>query len=518
MKNPEVDSGYSNAVVIIFGNILNVFNTSANQSSSTVREKLSLLPQIISRDEKSTGVSAFQWLKRSKDNMENGEKMTPQTKPQPETNSNASSSTKSTTKERKAQQCKRCYYHGVTINLIDHKRYCRYRNCKCYKCGLVIKGRKISALQVALDRAIKQDINKIKRSGEVDPQPLASKALPILQAIKNQEDICDSGKGDLPVSNLTNDSHSDVVGSSRVSTSYCGITNNHLPQMQVNPTSPSPLPSRSLVASCDSSRGDSPISDLNSDVSGTTSVSTLYSGLSNNHVPHIQSVNRTSPGPELPRKRRLLSNCDSGREDSLIGDLNSDLHSDVSGTTRVSASYPGITSNHVPQMQAVPDSSEYSEILLQYSTKLMEFFNFRCPTMLVPMFCILKYAGGNLEEAMKSIVQANKDICKINLMKAVRMLPSGRPYCCPGVYTALPTEAPTYMGQVPWMGLAPTYESPVPQIRVAPPSNLFYQWPGYYGHSHPMGTHTPATSISPSPESIPEDSTEQPRYRDGACW
>lgn len=57
-------------------------------------------------------------------------------------------------------------------------------------------------------------------------------------------------------------------------------------------------------------------------------------------------------------------------------------------------------------LAAVPDSSEYSEILLQYSTKLMEFFNFRCPTMLVPMLCILKYAGGNLEEAMKSIVQA----------------------------------------------------------------------------------------------------------------
>ncbi|CAL7948596.1 unnamed protein product [Xylocopa violacea] len=96
------------------------------------------------------------------------------------------------------------------------------------------------------------------------------------------------------------------------------------------------------------------------------------------------------------------------------------------------------------------------------------------------------------------------------------MLPSGRPHCCPGVYTALPTEAPTYMGQIPWMGLAPTYESPVPQLRVAPPPNLFYQWPGYYGHSHAMGTHTPATSISPGPESIPEDPAEQ--SRDGACW
>ncbi|CAL7948594.1 unnamed protein product [Xylocopa violacea] len=340
--------------------------------------------------------------------MENGEKMTPQTKPQPATNTNASTSSKPATKERKAQQCKRCYYHGVTINLIDHKRYCRYRDCKCYKCRLVIKGRKISALQVALDRAIKQDINKIKRAEEVDPQPAASKALAILQSVKNQEDICDSGKGDLPVSNLSNDSHSDVVGSNRVSTSYCGLTNNHVPQIQtVNPTSPSPQSSRNLVASCDSSRGDSPISD----VSGTTSVSTSYSGLANNHVPRMQSANRTSPGPEPPRKRRLLSSCDNGREDSLISDLNSDLHSDVSGATRISTSYPGLTNTHVPQMQAVPDSSEYSEILLQYSTKLMEFFNFRCPTMLVLMFCILKYAGGNLEEAVKSIVQALIAFC-----------------------------------------------------------------------------------------------------------
>ncbi|XP_076750382.1 uncharacterized protein LOC143423154 isoform X2 [Xylocopa sonorina] len=370
---------------------------------------------------------------------------------------------------------------------------------------------------------------KRKRTSDYAPQiqtvtPTSPSPLPSRSLVAS----CDSSRGDSPISDHNSDLHSDVSGTTSVSTSYNGITINHVPQMQigtydtepsalffkVNPTSPGPQPPRKrrLVSSCDSSRGDSPISDhnsdLHSDVSGTTSVSTSYNGITINHVPQMPTVNPTSPGPQPPRKRRLVSSCDSGRGDSPISDLNSDLHSDVGDATRVSSSYSRITNNHVPQMQTVPDSSEYNKILLQYNTMLMESFRNSWPS-LVPKFYNLKCARANLEEA--AISKANEDICKLNFMKSVRMLQSGWSHCYPGVYTALPTEAPTYEGQVPWIGVTPTYESQVPHVRVAPPPNFFFQWPDHYAHTHAMGTHTPAAGIPPSPESIPEDSTSQSR-------
>ncbi|CAL7948597.1 unnamed protein product [Xylocopa violacea] len=474
--------------------------------------------------------------------MENGKKMTPQT----ERNSNASSSSNGTPIQRKAQHCTRCYYHGVTAPLKGHKKDCNYRDCVCVRCVLVTARKEVARQQVALVRALKQDERKVKRPEEVDPPPFsfnADRVFSILQSVASHGGNCDSGRSDLPISNLSSDSyndvggatrvtnsrtlpslhpysrkrkrtsdyapqiqavnptspspqpprslvascdssrgdspisdhnsdlHSDVSGTTSVSTSYNGITINHVPQMQtINPTSPSPQPPRSLVASCDSSRGDSPISDhnsdsysdvggatrvtnsrtlsslhpysrkrkrtsdyapqiqtvnptspspqpprscdssrgdspisdhnsdLHSDVSGTTSVSTSYNGITINHVPQMQTVNPTSPGPQPPRKRRLVSSCDSGRGDSPISDLNSDLHSDVGDATRVSSSYSRITNNHLPQMQTVPDSSEYNKILLQYNTMLMESFRNSWPS-LVPKFYNLKCARANLEEA-----------------------------------------------------------------------------------------------------------------------
>ncbi|KOC62008.1 Protein doublesex [Habropoda laboriosa] len=195
-----------------------------------------------------------------------------------------------------------------------------------------------------------------------------------------------------------------------------------------------PQPARSLEGSYDSSSGDSPVSSHGGNG--------MHTGLSGGVI-------------SIPASRKLPP-----------------LHP-LTGTTA-----------HLPQSQ----NGDTVEVLLEYSSKLLDLFQYNWD-MLPLMYVILKYAGANLEEAVRSIMEANNEIRTMHFWKAVRMVQSSsRTYCCTAAFTG-PTGAPTYEGQAPIIG--------------APPPGAVHLRPLL----HTANGHMPTVIVPSSPDSPPEHTT-----------